>query len=262
MAAIGGGGDGGRGGGGGGGGGGAKLDPTPLETVRLEPGADGVATGGGFAWVANRDLNTVTRVNAQTRQVDGEPIEVGAEPDSLAEGLGAMWVTNTSDNSVTRLDVGSGEELGTHAVGAAPEGIVIAHGSAWVANGGDGTVTRLDSGGNETANAQVGEGPVQLAATPDAVWVTVSKENKIVELDRDSGEPTGRDVPIEGTPRGIAYEPVRGELWVSASAADKLVVVDPDSASERSGTKSTEETRARSATASARSGSRAPPRSR
>jgi DNA-binding beta-propeller fold protein YncE len=235
----GGGGDGGGGGGGGGGdGGGAKLDPTPLETVRLEPGADGVATGGGFVWIANRDLNTVTRVNAQSRQVEGEPIAVGAEPDSLAEGLGAMWVTNTSDNSVTRLDLDSGEELGTHAVGAAPEGIVIAHGSAWIANGGDGTVTRLDSGGNMTASARVGEGPVQLAATPDAVWVTVSRENKIVELDRDSGEPTGRDAPIEGTPRGIAYEPVRGELWVSASAEDKLVIVDPDSAG-REGTKST-----------------------
>ena len=144
-------------------------------------------------WVANRDLNTVTRVNAQSRQVDGEPIQVGAEPDSLAEGLGAMWVTNTSDNSVTRLDLGSGEPMGTHAVGAAPEGIVIARGSAWIANGGDGTVTRLDSGGNETANVAVGNGPVQLAATADSVWVTVSKENKIVELDPASGDPTGRD---------------------------------------------------------------------
>ena len=71
---------------------------------------------------------------------------------------------------------------------------------------------------------------MQLAATTDAVWVTVSKENKIVELDQGSGEPTGRSVEIDGTPRGIAYEPLRGELWVSASAADRVVIVDPDSA--------------------------------
>jgi serine/threonine protein kinase len=224
--------------GGGDGDGPGPLEPTALDPVPLRPGADGVATGAGFVWVANRDLNTVTRVNAQTRKVDGEPIQVGQEPDSLAEGLGAMWVTNTSDNSVTRMDLGTGEILDTHAVGAAPEGIVIAHESAWIANGGDGTVTRLDSGGNETANVPVGRGPVQLAATTDAVWVTVSKENKIVELDRDSGDPTGRSVEIDGTPRGIAYEPVRGELWVSASAADKLVVVDPDSAGVE-GTKTT-----------------------
>jgi predicted Ser/Thr protein kinase len=233
-------GDAGGNGGGSAGGGQGPLDPTALDTIPLEPGADGVATGAGFVWVANRDLNTVTRVNAETRKVQGEPIDVGQEPDSLAEGLGAMWVTNTSDNSVTRLDLDSGKPLGTHAVGAAPEGIVVAHGSAWVANGGDGTVTRLDSGGNTTATAQVGEGPVQLAATPSAVWVTVSKENKIVELDRDSGDPTGRSVEVEGTPRGIAYEPVRGELWVSASAADKMVIVDPDSAG-REGTKTTED---------------------
>jgi serine/threonine protein kinase len=218
------------GGGGGDGDGPGPLDPRALSAIPLEPGADGVATGGGFVWVANRDLNTVTRVNAKTRQVDGEAIEVGAEPDSLAEGLGEMWVTNTSDNSVTRLDLGSGDEVDTHAVGAAPEGIVIAHESAWIANGGDGTVTRLDSGGNRTASAPVGSGPVQLAATPDSVWVTVSKENKIVELDSQSGDPTGRTVEIAGTPRGIAYEPVKGELWVSASAADRLVIVDPDSA--------------------------------
>jgi streptogramin lyase len=89
-----------------------------------------------------------------------------------------------------------------------------------------------------TATARVGEAPVQLAATPDAVWVTVSKENKIVELDADSGKPTGRTAEVPGTPRGIAYEPDRGELWVSASAADKMVIVDADSAS-REGTKTT-----------------------
>ena len=208
----------------------APLDPTPLEPVGLQKGADGVATGGGFAWVANRELDTVTRVNARTRKVEGNPIPVGTEPDSLAAGLGAMWVTNTSDNTVTRLDLDTGEEIGTHAVRARPEGIVVAHGAVWVANGADGSVSRLDEEGNELAKANVGEGPVQLAATRDGVWVTVSKENKIVELDLDSGHRTGREVPIQGTPRGIAYEPVRGELWVSASAADRLVVVDPDSA--------------------------------
>jgi serine/threonine protein kinase len=234
-------GEGGSTGGGGGGGDGSgrpKLDPVALDSVELQPGADGVATGGGFVWIANRDLNTVTRVNAKSRKIDGEPIEVGAEPDSLAAGLGAMWVTNTSENTVTRMDLGSGEPIETHDVGAAPEGIVIAHGSVWIANGGDGTVTRLDSGGNMTATARVGEAPVQLAATPDAVWVTVSKENKIVELDADSGKPTGRTAEVPGTPRGIAYEPDRGELWVSASAADKMVIVDADSAS-REGTKTT-----------------------
>jgi serine/threonine protein kinase/DNA-binding beta-propeller fold protein YncE len=208
----------------------APLNPRPLEPVGLQPGADGVATGAGFVWIANRELDTVTRVNARTRRVEGNPIPVGTEPDSLAAGLGAMWVTNTSDNTVTRLDPGDGTRLGTHMVGAAPEGILIARGSAWIANGGDGTVTRLDSGGNETATAPVGTAPVQLAATTDSVWVTVSKDNKIVELGFEDGQPTGREVPIPGTPRGIAYEPVRGELWVSASAANRLVVVDPDSA--------------------------------
>ena len=214
------------------------LEPTALDTIPLEPGADGVATGGGFVWVANRDLNTVTRVNARSRQVDGEPIEVGREPDSLAEGLGAMWVTNTSDNTVSRLDLDTGEVQDTYPVRARPEGILVANGAVWVANGADGSVSRLDEEGNELSKADVGEAPVQLAATADAVWVTVSRENKIVELAPDSGDPTGRSVEIDGTPRGIAYEPVRGELWVSASAQDKLIVVDPDSAGVE-GTKST-----------------------
>jgi serine/threonine protein kinase/DNA-binding beta-propeller fold protein YncE len=206
---------------------GAKLDPTPLKAIPLQPGADGVATGAGSVWIANRELDTVTRVDAGSRQVEGDPIQVGREPDSLAAGLGAMWVTNTSDNSVTRLDLGSGKSLGTHPVGAAPEGILVARGSAWIANGGDGTVTRLDSGGNETATTSVGTAPVQLAATSDSVWVTVSKENKIVELGFEDGRPTGREVAIDGTPRGIAFEPDRAELWVSASAANQLAVVDP-----------------------------------
>ena len=199
VLASGGGGDGGNGGGVGDGGGGSggggsdgggqgPLDPTALDTIALEPGADGVATGAGFVWVANRDLNTVTRVNAQTRKVEGEPIDVGQEPDSLAEGLGAMWVTNTSDNTVSRLDLETGAVMGTYPVRARPEGILVAGGAVWVANGADGSVSRLDEEGNELSKADVGEAPVQLAETPDAVWVTVSRENKIVELDRESAE--------------------------------------------------------------------------
>jgi DNA-binding beta-propeller fold protein YncE len=205
------------------------LDPTPLEPVTLEPGADGVATGAGFVWVANRERNTVTRVNAGSRELEGDPIQVGEEPDSLAEGLGAMWVTNTSGDSVTQMDLGTGEPLGTHPVGAAPEGIVVAHGKVWVANGGAGSVSTLDSGGSSLGTAPVGEAPVQLAVARDKVWVTVSKEDAIVELDKE-GQPTGRRVSIGGTPRGIAFEPRRSELWVSASAANRLVVVDADSA--------------------------------
>ena len=206
------------------------LDPTALEPIPLQPGADGVATGGGFVWVANRDLNTVTRVNARSRQVDGDPIQVGAEPDSLAEGLGAMWVTNTSDNSVTRMELGTGEPMGHPSGRRRPEGIVIAPRLSLDCEWRRRSVSRLDDGATKPPTSEVGEGPVQLAATADAVWVTVSKENKIVELDPDSGEPTGRSVEIDGTPRGIAYEPIRGELWVSASAADRVVIVDPDSA--------------------------------
>jgi DNA-binding beta-propeller fold protein YncE len=210
-----------------------SLDPTPLEPVELEPGADGVATGAGFAWVANRELDTVTRVNAESRQVEGEPIQVGREPDSLAEGLGAMWVTNTSGNSVTRMDLDTGEPLGTHPVGARPEGIVVTNDAVWVANGGDGTVTRLGADGNELGTVSVGDGPVQLAAAGASVWVTVSGDDEIVELNGDTGQPTGRVVAIQGTPRGIAYDPRRRELWVSASVVDRLVVVDAVSANLR-----------------------------
>ena len=162
--------------GGGDGGGGADnapgpLDLTSLPAVQLEPGADGVATGAGFVWIANRDLDTVTRVNAESRQVEGEPIQVGDEPDSLAEGLGAMWVTNTGDDSVTSLDPESGDELSTETVGGGPEGITVAHDAVWVANGGDGTVSRLNPQTGRSFSVRVGNAPVQLAATSDAVWV-------------------------------------------------------------------------------------------
>jgi YVTN family beta-propeller protein len=74
----------------------------------------------------------------------------------------------------------------------------------------------------------VGSEPVQVALTDDSAWVTVSGDaGTIVPLDPDTGKRAGNPVSIGGTPRGIAF--ADGLLWVSATKANQIVVVDPDS---------------------------------
>jgi len=60
----------------------------------------------------------------------------------------------------------------------------------------------------------------------DRVWVTLAGADRVVELDRDSGEPTGSPVRVQGQPRGVAFD---GELlWVAATSGGYLATFDPD----------------------------------
>jgi len=163
------------------------LAPVALEPVAVGSGADGVAVGEGFVWVADKDDDLVTRINPSTRRKAGTT-PVGREPDSIAIGEGGVWVTNSSSHSVSRIDPKTSKVVEEVPVGREPEGIAVGKGAVWVANGGAGTVTRIDADGRARRTTAVGPEPVQLALAPSSVWVTVSGDGTIVQLDPETGE--------------------------------------------------------------------------
>ncbi len=54
---------------------------------------------------------------------------------------------------------------------------------------------------------------VDVAASPDAIFVLESSPDSVVRIDRVSRQVTGT-VPVPGGPVGIAVDPVAGRLWV------------------------------------------------
>jgi YVTN family beta-propeller protein len=60
--------------------------------VPVGRGADGVAVGGGDAWVADSIDGTVTRVDTRTGEVLAT-IPVEGHPEDLVVGTDGVWVT-------------------------------------------------------------------------------------------------------------------------------------------------------------------------
>ena len=75
----------------------ATLDPG-------RPRARGARRRRAHLWVTNAGDGTVSRIDPDTAQVSGDPIEVGGRPLGIAAGKDAVWVTSFTDGTVTRLD--------------------------------------------------------------------------------------------------------------------------------------------------------------
>lgn len=110
---------------------------------------------------------------------------------------------------------------------------MVAHDAVWVANSGDGTVTRINRD-RSTDMIDVGDArsePVQLAATPKRIWVTLYHDRAIRSIDPDTLA-VGSPKKLKGThPRGIAYSP-SGQLWVSSPPHNVLVVANAKTGEE------------------------------
>lgn len=199
--------------------------PGPPATLELGGQSDGVAVGKGSVWVADRNDSVITRVNPTSMKEQGF-VDVGTRPDSLAFNFnrGDVWVTIQGENRVDRIDPVKKSVVAEIPVGDEPEGVAVGHGAVWVANKGEDSVTRIDPEAGPVS-PQVGKEPIHIAVAEDNVWVTVSGEGLVRELDARTAAPTGRQVRVGVAPRGIAF--AEGLLWVAASLADQVVVVDP-----------------------------------
>ena len=172
----------------------ARIDP---ETNRLagRPVTTGaspqsLAVGGGSLWVANHDARTVTRIDQASGKVVAD-IPVPSEPHRVAYGVGAVWVGNWHTNSVSRIDpetnrvVGSPIPVGFHA-----GNLAVGTGSVWVTSDyrvdaapEDVVVVRVDPRTNRAVETiAVGGHPIDVAATEDAVWVSVAEPGMVLRI--------------------------------------------------------------------------------
>jgi YVTN family beta-propeller protein len=215
---------------GGGGSSGGDSDPAfrQVASTQLDPGPDGMAVdaAAGTVWVANNLTDEAVAVDA-ARLSQRKGVALGGEPDSVAVGFGSVWVTKTAADSVAQIDPASRTVTRTIPVGDEPEGIAVSDDFVWVVNGAGGSVTRIDGDGDVVGTTDVGVRPVQAAVAGDGVWITLSHQDRVVELDARTGEPiAGHVAKIQGQPRGIAFDGTR--LWVAATGANDLASFRPE----------------------------------
>jgi YVTN family beta-propeller protein len=195
----------------------SRIDPdfnqpgVPVQIPNVVPNAPGaVAAQGSSVWVAPSN-GLLTRLDALSGRVQGQPVDPNASPSGVAVGEGAVWLTDTDAGNVIRVDpttqvtaipVGNGPtaiaagdggvwvvdslnetvvridpDTGSVAaiipVGRSPAGVAVGGGSVWVANSGDGTVTRINPTTDKPATITVGGSPQALTVAGGRVWVTV-----------------------------------------------------------------------------------------
>ncbi len=84
-----------------------KVDPT-LRTVVASISVDGhpggIDGGTSAVWVADREDDAVRKIDLESGEVEGAPIQVGPEPGAVAVGGDAVWVANNGDGTVTRIE--------------------------------------------------------------------------------------------------------------------------------------------------------------
>jgi YVTN family beta-propeller protein len=193
------------------------------EQFAVGRGPSAAAVGAGSVWVANRRDGTVSRVDADTRQIT--TIDVGGDPSALAFGGGSLWVTSAERRGVAQIDPGTNRVLRTIPVGNTPGGVAVAFGAVWVATAVDGTVTRIDlARGRPTKAIAVGASPTAIAAGAGALWVASEASGSVVRIEAGSGRVVNA-INVGNGPGAVAFG--EGAVWVANRQDGTVSRIDP-----------------------------------
>src|SRR5215208_1966734 len=194
------------------------------EQFTVGGGPSAAAVGAGSVWVANQRAGTVSRVDADTRQITS--IDVGADPAALAFGGGSLWVASAERRGVSQIDPGTNRVLQAIPVGNAPNGVAVAFGAVWVATAVDGTVTRIDLARERRMKTiAVGASPTAIAAGAGAVWVANEASGSVVRIDGDSAT-VANAINVGNGPAAVAFG--EGAVWVANRQDGTVSRIDPE----------------------------------
>jgi DNA-binding beta-propeller fold protein YncE len=207
----------------------SRIDPRsrkpvgPPIAVGEDPGA--VAVGAGSVWVANFGDGTLTRIDPRSNRPVGRPIAVGRGPTDVAVGRGRVWVATEVDGVVT-VDARTGRLRGAPIRVRSAGSLALAGDVLWVADQLDGTLRAVDTQTRAVLGdpVPIGDSPMDLAAGPNELWVSVAGERAIKRVTFGSGGRGVRTIRIGGRPEFLALR--QGVLWVTDRDAESVVRLD------------------------------------
>jgi YVTN family beta-propeller protein len=180
-------------------------------TINVDGQPTGVAVAGGFVWVSLQDRGSVAQISPGAERVVATVV-VGNQPTAISAGLSGVWVANSADRTISRINPSSGKVSATVDVGGAPSGIAVTADTVWVTNTQDGTVSAIDPGSATLrSNYPVGAGPTGIAAADGAIWVASNVAGVLARLDPNTGG-VRATIRVGKGPTGVVA--VSGKLWV------------------------------------------------
>jgi YVTN family beta-propeller protein len=204
--------------------------PRPVASIAVGAGPDGITVDdAGSVWVANARDDTLTRIDADSGEVVGEPIPAGDDPDGVAAEKGVVWVASAKEDRALRFEATEDAVVpgGTIPVGDLPEGISLGRQLAWVANIRSGTVNRIDRASPAVVGAPIGVGsrPTGIFVGANSVWVTNNGDDTVTRIDSVTAEAIGAPIAVGDRPRGVVE--ADGSVWVANSGDNTVSRLDP-----------------------------------
>jgi YVTN family beta-propeller protein len=216
----------------------ARIDPETGETVatiKVSRGPVSLAVTPGVIWVVNFGMNgdSVTKIDAKTNQIIGEPIQTGRAPISMAIGDGSVWIANHDAGTLSRIDPNTDQVMANINVPSEPHRITFGEGSVWVSNWHDNSVSRIDPKTNQLVGEPIPIGfPAgNIVAGLGSVWVSSDYRVEgdltdvvVVRIDPQTNQAV-EVIPVGGHPIDVAV--TEDAIWISVQNPDMVLRINP-----------------------------------
>lgn len=218
----------------------SRIDPQSgevLATIKVSRGPMSVAFTPEAVWVVNFGMSgdTVVRIDPQTNQLAGDPIQTGRAPLSLALGEGSLWVANHDAHTITRVDLATNQILANITVPSEPHRVAYGEGAVWVANFHVDSVTRIDPQTNQIVGEPIpmGHPAGNMVAGFGSLWVTSDYRGPVdadpedvvlVRIDPQTNQAV-KTISLGGHPIDVE---IAGEaVWVSLQGPNEVLRINP-----------------------------------
>ena len=186
-----------------------------------------LAAGEGAVWVTHEDEDSVTKINGDTLEVEGEPIPVGDQPRGIGVGSGGVWVVNNGDRTITKIETATAQVFADPIrLDFPPGGVGVVEGTVYV-----GTTTGIAE--IDPTSLTVDE-PVQLRGASfydvglGSLWATFPTRGELRRIDLETKEPVGDPIDVGKGAQGVGVG-VRGvpDVWVLNTDRGTITRVKP-----------------------------------
>jgi hypothetical protein len=199
-----------------------RLDPVTNQVVGQVPfpGPDGLTKFGDGLLVASFSEGFVGLVDPNAGTITSRA-DVGGDATAVAASDAWIYAAVFDTGEVVKIDPATFTVVDRVIVGAGPVGLALGEGDqVWVTNRTEGTVASVDFATGEVFSIPVGAGPVEVQQAFGSLWVAVSDDGELVQIDMTERKVVTR-TPLGGSPTGLSVG--AGSLWVGV-AGDRSVV--------------------------------------
>jgi YVTN family beta-propeller protein len=207
----------------------AASQPKVAASVDVGKGPDGISVADdGVVWVTDASAGKAVRIDPETNEPIGEPLNVGKEPDGVASAKTVAWIASTGDDRVRRIESDPDPVVvGTIPVGSQPVGISLGKQLVWVTNSKDDTINRIDRASATVVGSPIGVGkePIGVDVGADSVWIANHGDDTVSRVDSSTAQVVGEPAEVGKGPRGVVEG--LGFVWVTNASDGTVSRIDP-----------------------------------